>query len=499
MKDDLKAEDAHKRLATQTAQKASNKAEMDSAEEKGLFRQTDKGLQTAFNRSEMRYRRLFETAYDGILILDFESGKVIDANPYILNMLGIDLKTSIGKELWEIGIFSDIKASKEAFTVLKAVGYIRYEDLPLETPDGVRHEVEFISNAYMDGTDQVIQCNIRDISERIISEELLALEKIHSDKIIIDARDAFISIDSEGNILEWNPSAVKLFGFSRKSVVGKNLADLIIPSEHKKSHTAGMKNYFELGTHKVLNKHVEITAVHKSGKVIPVELSIVPEGKGRETVFNAFIRDLTDRNKTKDLVVKSNELLKKSLLGTVDVISKMMELRDPYTSGHQSRVSEISVLIAQTMGLDKDQVEGIRIGAIIHDIGKIKTPSELLSKPRKLSDIEYQLIKEHAKSGYNLLKDVEFPWPIANIAHQHHERIDGSGYPQGLKGNEICLEAKIVAVADVVEAMGSHRPYRSALGVEAAMIEIYSHKNTFYDKDVVKACMKVFSEKKYTL
>lgn len=174
MEDDKKTEDARKRLATQTTQKASNKAEMDSAEEKGLFRQADKDSQTAFNKSEMRYRRLFETAYDGILILDFESGKVIDANPYILNMLGIDLKTSIGKELWEIGIFSDIKASKEAFTVLKAVGYIRYEDLPLETPDGVSHEVEFISNAYMDGTDQVIQCNIRDISERKATEDKLA-------------------------------------------------------------------------------------------------------------------------------------------------------------------------------------------------------------------------------------------------------------------------------------------------------------------------------------
>jgi len=172
--DDSKAEDALKRLARQNSQKASNQVEMDSAEEKSLFRQTDKVTQTAFNKSEMRYRRLFETAYDGILILDFENGKVIDANPYILNMLGIGLKTAIGKELWEVGIFSDIEASKEAFKVLKTIGYIRYEDLPLETPDGTRHEVEFISNAYMDGTDHVIQCNIRDVSERKAAQKKLA-------------------------------------------------------------------------------------------------------------------------------------------------------------------------------------------------------------------------------------------------------------------------------------------------------------------------------------
>ncbi len=179
---------------------------------------------------------------------------------------------------------------------------------------------------------------------------------------------------------------------------------------------------------------------------------------------------------------------------TVVAISKAVEARDPYTAGHQRRVAELACSIARKMGLDEDTVEGINMGATIHDIGKIQIPAELLAKPSRLSEIEYQLIQGHSTVGYEILRDIHFPWPVAKIAHQHHERMDGSGYPQGLKGNQICLEARIVAVADVVEAMSSHRPYRPGLGIELALEEIKQKQGAVFDAEVVDACLALFSE-----
>jgi len=192
------------------------------------------------------------------------------------------------------------------------------------------------------------------------------------------------------------------------------------------------------------------------------------------------------------------EQMHETLHQTVTAISKAVEARDPYTAGHQRRVADLACAIGEKMGLDENRIEGIRMGATIHDIGKIQVPAELLTKPTRLTEIEYQLIQAHCEVGYEILDDINFPWPVAEIAYQHHERIDGSGYPQGLKGEEINLEARIVAVADVVEAMSSHRPYRPGLGIEAALAEISKQRGAAYDSDVVDACIAIF-EAGYTL
>jgi len=188
-----------------------------------------------------------------------------------------------------------------------------------------------------------------------------------------------------------------------------------------------------------------------------------------------------------------------SLAGTVNAIARAVEARDPYTAGHQRRVAILACTIAASMGLDESRIEGIRMGATIHDIGKIQVPAEILTKPAKLSDIEYAIIKEHPGVGFEILKDIRFPWPIANIAYQHHERMDGSGYPQGLKGEEICLEARIVAVADVVEAMASHRPYRAGLGMDKALAEIRQNRGILYDTVVADACLRLFEEGSFSI
>ncbi len=188
-----------------------------------------------------------------------------------------------------------------------------------------------------------------------------------------------------------------------------------------------------------------------------------------------------------------------ALKGTVRITQSIVDRRDPYTAGHQQRVTDLAVAIGRELGLGNNDMEGLYFGGMIHDLGKIAVPIEVLTKPGRISDTEFDLIKAHAKVGYDILKDIKFPWPIADIAHQHHERLDGSGYPQGLKGEEIHFLARIMAVADVVEAMASHRPYRPGLGVDIALQEIEDKAGSHYDPDVVQACVRTFRDKGYQL
>jgi HD-GYP domain-containing protein (c-di-GMP phosphodiesterase class II) len=187
------------------------------------------------------------------------------------------------------------------------------------------------------------------------------------------------------------------------------------------------------------------------------------------------------------------------LEGTVSALASVAEVRDPYTAGHQQRVTRLAVAIATEMGLPQEQIEGIHVAGSLHDVGKLYVPAEILSKPGRLSEVEFNLVKLHSQAGYDVLKNVEFPWPIAQIVLQHHERLDGSGYPQGLKGEDILLEAKILAVADVVEAMASHRPYRPALGIGQALDEIAQKSGILYDSKVVDACFRLFYDKEFKL
>jgi putative nucleotidyltransferase with HDIG domain len=181
--------------------------------------------------------------------------------------------------------------------------------------------------------------------------------------------------------------------------------------------------------------------------------------------------------------------------GVIQAMALTVERRDPYTAGHQRRVADLARGVAAEMGLPTHQIDGIRMAGLIHDLGKICVPAEILSKPGRLTEIEHTLIKDHPQVGFEILKEIEFPWPVAQIVLQHHERIDGSGYPSGLTANDIILEAKTLAVADVVEAMASHRPYRPTLGREMALKEISKNRGVLYDPDVVDACLRLLKEK----
>ena len=234
--------------------------------------------------------------------------------------------------------------------------------------------------------------------------------------------------------------------------------------------------------------------VRKSGETIwtSVAVGCVRKPDGAVDYFVVLLEDITDRR-------GNIERLRKSLAATIQAMAAAVEMRDPYTAGHQRRVADLARSIATEMGLSADRIDGLRMAAVIHDIGKLSVPAELLSKPRTLTAVEFSLVKLHVQSGYDTLKDIEFPWPIARMVLEHHERMDGSGYPGGLTGEKILMESRILAVADVVEAMASHRPYRASLGLEAALQEIASFRGVRYDSEAVDACLRLFNEKGYKI
>ena len=252
----------------------------------------------------------------------------------------------------------------------------------------------------------------------------------------------------------------------------------------------------KLGAWDYLTKPIEDLAVleHAVNKALE-KACLITENKH----YQLHLEEEVDQ-RTAELQRREQEL-KMTLISIVNVVASMVEKRDPYTAGHERRVTSLALAIARELELDEQRYEGLGLAATIHDLGKVAIPSEILSKPGKLTNIEFQLIKTHAQIGYDILTEgtAEFPWPIKTIVHQHHERINGSGYPLGLSGPDLLIESRILAVADVVEAMASHRPYRAALGIEVALAEITRGQGVIYDSDVVTACLALFANKQFSL
>jgi PAS domain S-box-containing protein len=244
----------------------------------------------------------------------------------------------------------------------------------------------------------------------------------------------------------------------------------------------------------------------KDGRTLEVEIrSHTLNFSGRKCEL-VLAHDVTELNQAvASLSLANRQLsegaskLEKSILGTIRVLAQTIEARDPYTAGHQKNVARLCVAIAEELGLSEDETLGLKLAAEIHDLGKIAIPSEILSKPTRLNKVEYELLKMHSETGYDIVKDIAFPWPIAEMIYQHHERIDGSGYPRELKGDETLLEARIISVADVVEAMTAHRPYRPALGIDKALAEIETNRGLLYDPSVADACLRLFREKGFAI
>jgi len=289
--------------------------------------------------------------------------------------------------------------------------------------------------------------------------------------VVEQSVDGVLVIDIEGSVRFANPAAALLFAGKTRNLVGYPLG---FPASR------GV-------TEIIVSDGAQLRCLEMLSR------DIIWEGR---TASLANLRDVSERKRAEERLLASYTRLEQQLQGTLEVIQQMTEARDPYTSGHQRRVAELSVAIARQMGLPEEScVSLIRTASLIHDIGKMVVPAEILSKPGKLTKIEFQLIMAHSQEGYNIVSRAHLPDPVPEAVLQHHERLDGSGYPQGLRGDDILPEAQILAVADVVEAMSSHRPYRAALGVEAALSEVAAGSGTRFHPEVVAACMAVFREK----
>lgn len=291
-----------------------------------------------------------------------------------------------------------------------------------------------------------------------------------------------------------NPALANGLGFQPAELIGTDPLAVIDPedralvAENMRRRLAG----------EVAENRYEFRGRAKNGNRLYLELySVRTIVNGRPAIIGNIL-DITERRRAEQAIRLSGERLRHGLESTIAAIAATIESRDPYTAGHQRRVAELASAAAREMRLAPEAIEGIRFGALIHDVGKIQVPAELLAKPARLTGAEFELVKSHPEAGYDIVKGIDFPWPVAAMICQHHERLDGTGYPSGLRGERIALEARVLAVADVVEAMASHRPYRPGLGIEAALAEIERHSGQRYDPDAVRACVRLFREKGFS-
>jgi len=335
-----------------------------------------------------------------------------------------------------------------------------------------------------------------DISEHKRAEEALHQTEEKYRGIVENSVEGIFQFSSDWKFLMANTAVARFHGYDTPEKLMTDISDI---GEQLYVHPEDRQRYLNLMAEEGLVKGFEAQLYTKHGRIKWGSMNVrsVKDNRGKILYYEGTIEDITTRKEAEEGLQKSLEKLRKATGGIIQAMALTVETRDPYTAGHQRRVADLARSIAQEMGLPEDQVDGIRMAGIVHDLGKIAVPAEILSKPTQLSDIEFGLIKVHPQISYDILKDIDFSWPVADIVLQHHERINGSGYPLGLSGEAIYLEARILAVADVVEAIASHRPYRPAYGIDVALEEISKNKGQLYHTEVVDACLRLFREKGY--
>jgi PAS domain S-box-containing protein len=364
------------------------------------------------------------------------------------------------------------------------------------TKDGRTIFCEWYNTPLVDRSGKVIGVAslVEDVTERFRTETALRDSEELYRRLVASIPDLIIRTDLSGNVLFANEVANRMNGDAAPDgLVGLNVFDFVAPEDREKAVFASRRMFDKkIGPQ-------EIDLVFKSEARIPFEIdgAILRDAEGAPYSIVYLCRNITERKRAEKDLREGLTKLRTTLKASIDSLSSAIEMRDPYTAGHQERATRLARAIACEMDLPEEAVEAIEIAGVIHDIGKLYVPAEILSKPTKLTDLEYALIKTHPQAGFTILSKIDFPWPIARIVHEHHELVNGSGYPQGLAGKDILLEARILCVADVVEAMSSHRPYRPALGIGAALEEISLKRGILYDREVVDACLRLFRDKQF--
>lgn len=333
----------------------------------------------------------------------------------------------------------------------------------------------------------------------------VALYKFHTEQRLQDSErllsttldslaEAVVSTNTEGRVSYLNPAAAAMLDVEAEAALGRELSELFsILDVDTRLPITGLEEICSPGAaHPMCEDMLLVTSENRE---MPVGLSVSPISGARGDFLGRVLvmRNVALRKQAEAELLSSMQALRTAFRQTVRALASMAEKRDPYTAGHQQRVARLACAIGRELGLPQESLEGLEVAGTLHDIGKVYVPAEILAKPARLSHMEMGIMKSHSEVGFEILREVNFPWPVARTVLEHHERLDGSGYPGGLKDGEISREARILAVADVVEAMSSHRPYRAALGLQRALDEIRSGRDRVYDPEAVDACLAVMS------
>ncbi len=454
-----------------------------------------KRAEEALQESEEKYRTILESIEEGYYEVDIV-GNFTFFNDALCEILGYSRDEMMGMNNRQYMDKENAEKVYQTFNGVYTTGKpAEGFDWEIIRKDGTKRFVEasvsLMRNS--EGERMGFRGIVRNITARKRAEEALRKSEDKYRTLFESKLDGVCVIDETMKLLLANQAAADMFGLdSVEEMLDLNPFDFISPEERERVLTIITKDMFGNNLQQVN----EFRLMNKAGEEIWISaVGTATEYEGKLAGLVSF-RDITARKRAEEELRQSYVKLQKALEGTVNTLISAIEMKDPYTAGHQRRVTQLACAMAKEMGLPEEQIEGLRMAGLIHDIGKMSVPAEILSKPGRLSELEYGLIQAHAQVGYDVLNGtIEFPWPVAQIVLQHHERMDGSGYPQGLSGEEIMLEARILGVADVIEAMASHRPYRPPRGLDKALEEMSGNRGVLYDPEVVDACLKLFTEK----
>ena len=433
-----------------------------------ISHEADDRVEVRLQRSERRFARIIESNADGIVVVG-GGGVVRFMNRAAESLFGRQREELVG-ELFGFPLVSGEMTEIEIFH-----------------RTGMRYTVEMhVVEIDWEGEPARL-ASLRDVTDRIRTEEALKASEERYRNLFETSRDSIYMVKRDGRFVDFNPAFEVLFGYSKRDMDTITVYDLY-------ENPADRQRFLEVIDRYGAVQGYDVRLKKRDGTPMDclITSSVFMDDDGNVAGYQGIFRDVTERKNIERRLRDSLAELESALNGSIRLASVAVEKRDPYTAGHQQRVAHLSRAVAKKMGLARAQVEGIFMAGLIHDVGKISVPAEILAKPTRLTDNELNLIKMHPRVGHDILSGIMFPWPLADIVLQHHEKMDGTGYPRGLSGEDIFMEARVICVADVVEAMASDRPYRAGLGVDIAMEEITRGRGTAYDPMVVDSCVELF-------
>ncbi len=453
-----------------------------------------KQVEQALRESESRYRSLFENNHSVMLLIDPLTAEIVDANPAACAFYGWTKDELTCKRITEINTLTPGEVSAAMASACRAER--NQFEFRHRLANGEVRDVQVSAGTIEVEGRELLYSIVHDITEHK-QVQMAILQSEERFRLATRAtRDAIWDWDPHTGEVWRNEAFAKLFGYVENEP-SPALHDWWCERVHPDDRQRVLASVEQALARGKEHWSAEFRFRRGDGSYAHVHDHgyIVRDADGRPVRMIGAMNDVTNRRTAVEELRRSYRMVRKAMEGTVEAVATVVERRDPYTAGHQRRVAALACAIAREMCVSEERIEGLRLAATIHDVGKIAIPAEILSKPGRLDPLQYNMIKTHPQTGHDILCHIEFPWPIAQTILQHHERLDGSGYPDGLHGEEILLEARILAVADAVEAMASHRPYRPALGIERALEEISQASVSLFDPEVVAACIRLFREK----